>query len=103
VTLTVQRAALGVFVTHLADDLEPLPDEARVDGIFAEGLTTDLELEVDYQPRFETVGRSTPEFIVSRLVAGATDHSERAGYETLAESVGESAVQRTLADARWSG
>ncbi|MFC7133862.1 MULTISPECIES: MutS-related protein [Salinibaculum] len=103
VTLTVQRAALGVFVTHLADDLEPLPDEARVDGIFAEGLTTDLELEVDYQPRFETVGRSTPEFIVSRLVAGAADHSERAGYETLAESVGESAVQRTLADARWSG
>jgi len=102
VTLTVERGALGVFVTHLADDLEPLPDEARVDGIFAEGLTTDLELEVDYQPRFETVGRSTPEFIVSRLVADATDHSERAGYETLAESVGESAVQRTLADARWT-
>ena len=102
VTLTVERAALGVFVTHLADDLEPLPDEARVDGIFAEGLTTDLELEVDYQPRFETVGRSTPEFIVSRLVADARDHSERAGYETLAESVGESAVQRTLADARWT-
>jgi hypothetical protein len=102
VTLTVDRAALGVFVTHLADDLEPLPDEARVDGIFAEGLTTDLELEVDYQPRFDTVGRSTPEFIVSRLVADAADHGERAGYETLAESVGESAVQRTLADARWT-
>jgi hypothetical protein len=102
VTLTVDREALGVFVTHLADDLEPLPEEARVDGIFAEGLTTDLELEVDYQPRFETVGRSTPEFIVSRLVAGAGDHSERAGYETLAEAVGESAVQRTLADARWT-
>jgi hypothetical protein len=101
VTLTVDRMALGVFVTHLADDLEPLPAAARVDGIFAEGLTTDLELEVDYQPRFETVGRSTPEFIVSRLVADARDHSERAGYETLAESVGESAVQRTLADARW--
>ncbi len=103
VTLTVEKAALGVFVTHLADDLEPLPDEARTDGIFAEGLTTDLELEVDYQPRFETVGRSTPEFIVSRLVANAGDHAERAGYETLAEAVGESAVQRTLADARWSG
>jgi hypothetical protein len=103
VTLTVETAALGVFVTHLADDLEPLPAEARTDGIFAEGLTTDLELEVDYQPRFETVGRSTPEFIVSRLVANAGDHAERAGYETLAESIGESAVQRTLADARWSG
>ena len=102
VTLTVEKAALGVFVTHLADDLEPLPDAARTDGIFAEGLTTDLELEVDYQPRFETVGRSTPEFIVSRLVADASDRGERAGYETLAQSVGEQAVQRTLVDAKWT-
>ena len=102
VTLTVEKDALGVFVTHLADDLEPLPPEARVDGIFAEGLTTDLELEVDYQPRFETVGRSTPEFIVSRLVADASDRGERAGYETLAAAVGEKAVQRTLVDAKWT-
>ena len=102
VTLTVEKGALGVFVTHLADDLEPLPDAARTDGIFAEGLTTDLELEVDYQPRFETVGRSTPEFIVSRLVADAADRGERAGYEVLAESVGEQAVQRTLVDAKWT-
>jgi len=102
VNLTVERDALGVFVTHLADDLEPLPAAARTDGIFAEGLTPSLELEVDYQPRFETVGRSTPEFIVSRLVANATDRSERAGYEVLAQAVGERAVQRTLADARWT-
>ena len=102
VTLTVDRGALGVFVTHLAEDLEPLPERARVDGIFAEGLTSELELEVDYQPRFETVGRSTPEFIVSRLVAGANDRGERAGYETLAKAVGEQAVQRTLLDAEWS-
>jgi len=102
VQLTVDRGALGVFVTHLADDLEPLPPAARTDGIFAEGLTQDLDLEVDYQPRFETVGRSTPEFIVSRLVANATDRNERSGFETLAEAVGEEAVQRTLSDARWS-
>ena len=102
VTLTVERSALGVFVTHLADDLEPLPPTARTDGIFAEGLTTDLELEVDYQPRFETVGRSTPEFIVSRLVADAEDRTERSGFRTLAEAVGERAVQRTLSDAEWS-
>jgi len=102
VTLTVDQAALGVFVTHLADDLEPLPEAARTDGIFAEGLTQNLELQVDYQPRFGTVGRSTPEFIVSRLLADAGDKRERAGYETLAEAVGESAVQRTLADARWT-
>ena len=100
-TLAVERDALGVFVTHLAEDLEPLPSEARVDGIFAEGLDPDLELLVDYQPRFGTVGRSTPEFIVSRLVANATDRGERAGFETLGEAVGNEVVQRTLADARW--
>lgn len=102
VTLTVEREALGAFVTHLAEDLEPLPEVARVDGIFAEGLTPDLELEVDYQPRFGQLGKSTPEFIVSRLVAEATDRGERAGYEHLAAAVGEEAVQRTLADVRWT-
>jgi len=102
VTLTVDEDALGVFVTHLADDLEPLPAAARTDGIFAEGLDGDLELLVDYQPRFDTVGRSTPEFIVSRLVADADDRAERAGFRTLAAAVGEEAVQRTLADAEWS-
>ncbi|AQL41358.1 DNA mismatch repair protein [Halorientalis sp. IM1011] len=102
VTLTVDEDALGVFVTHLADDLEPLPEEARTDGIFAEGLDPDLDLSVDYQPRFGTVGKSTPEFIVSRLVANADDRKERAGFETLASAVGQEAVQRTLADAEWS-
>ncbi len=100
VRLTVDRGALGVFVTHLADDLKPLPEKARKDGIFAEGLDDDLELEVDYQPRFGTVGKSTPEFIVSRLLAGADDRTERSGFETLARAVGEEAVQRTLDD--WS-
>jgi hypothetical protein len=98
VRLTVDRGALGVFVTHLADDLKPLPEKARKDGIFAEGLDEDLELEVDYQPRFETVGKSTPEFIVSRLLAGSEDRAERAGFEILARAVGEEAVQRTLDD-----
>ncbi|WP_380676791.1 MutS-related protein [Salinigranum sp. GCM10025319] len=102
VSLTVDRDALGVYVTHLADDLSPLPEAARTDGIFAEGLTADLELNVDYQPRFGTVGKSTPEFIVSRLVANARDRTERQGFEALASAVGEEAVQGTLSDARWS-
>ncbi|PSQ55219.1 DNA mismatch repair protein [Halobacteriales archaeon SW_8_68_21] len=102
VTLTVDRGALGVYVTHLAEDLSPLPDAARIDGIFAEGLTNDLDLRVDYQPRFETVGKSTPEFIVSRLVANAGDRGVRAGFEHLAGAVGEEAVQRTLSDAEWA-
>jgi len=102
VDLTVDRGALGVYVTHLADDLSPLPPEARVDGIFAEGLTEELELRVDYQPRFGTIGKSTPEFIVSRLVADAGNPVERRGFEALAAAVGEEAVQRTLSDAAWS-
>lgn len=102
VTLTVEREALGVFVTHLAEDLEPLPAAARVDGIFAEGLTDDLELNVDYQPRFTTLGQSTPEFIVSRLVAQASDASERHGFETLARAVGQDDGQQTLADTQWT-
>ena len=102
VELTVERDALGVYVTHLAADLSPLPETARVDGIFAEGLNNDLELLVDYQPRYGTIGKSTPEFIVSRLVANATDRGVRGGFEHLAAAVGEEAVQRTLSDARWS-
>jgi dsDNA-specific endonuclease/ATPase MutS2 len=101
VDLTVDRGALGVFVTHLADDLSPLPPAARIDGIFAEGLTDDLSLRVDYQPRFGTVGKSTPEFIVSRLVANAGDRDERAAFRSIAVSVGEEAVQRTLSDTEW--
>ena len=99
VGLTVERGALGVYVTHLADDLSPLPPTARIDGIFAEGLTPELALRVDYQPRFGTVGKSTPEFIVSRLVADAGDRQVRQGFEHLAAAVGEEAVQRTLSDA----
>ncbi|WP_411963277.1 DNA mismatch repair protein [Haloferax sp. YSMS24] len=103
VNLTVERDAFGVYVTHLADELSPLPPEARIDGIFAEGLTDELDLRVDYQPRFGTVGKSTPEFIVSRLVANARDRAERAGFEALAAAVGEEAVQKTLSDAEFVG
>jgi hypothetical protein len=102
VDLTVDRGALGVFVTHLADDLSPLPASARIDGIFAEGLTDDLALRVDYQPRFGTVGKSTPEFIVSRLVANASDRDEREAFRAIAAAVGEEAVQRTLSDTEWN-
>ncbi|MFO7926700.1 MAG: DNA mismatch repair protein [Halobacteriota archaeon] len=102
VRLTITEGAIGTFVTHLANDLEPLPETARIDGIFAKGLTDDLELEVDYQPRFGAVGRSTPEFIVSRLVANADDRAEEAGFRTLAKAVNTEVVQRTLSDAEWT-
>ena len=102
VRLSIAEGAIGTFVTHLADDLEPLPETARTDGIVAQGLTDDLELEVDYQPRFGEVGRSTPEFIVSRLVANADDRAEEAGFRTLAEALDTGMIQRTLSDAEWT-
>lgn len=102
VSLTVDRDLLGVFVTHLADDLQPLPETARLDGIFAEGLDDSLKLRVDYQPRFGVIGRSTPEFIVSRLIANANNRTERAAFEKLAEALGTNIVQQTLAESNWS-
>jgi hypothetical protein len=102
VRLSIAEGAIGTFVTHLANDLEPLPASARTDGIVARGLTDDLELEVDYQPRFGEVGRSTPEFIVSRLVANAGDRAEEAGFRTLAAALDTDMVQRTLSDAAWT-
>lgn len=101
VQLTVDSDAVGTFVTHLADDLQPLPEQARIDGISAAGLRPDLSLEVDYQPRFGELGRSTPEFIVSRLLANADDRAERAAFGTLASALGTEVHQRTLTDARW--
>jgi len=44
---------------------------------------------------------STPEFIVSRVVANASDRAERGGFESLAAAVGQEAVQRTLSDVEW--
>jgi dsDNA-specific endonuclease/ATPase MutS2 len=102
VTLTVKYDAIGVFVTHLADDLEPLPGAARTDGIFAEGLDADLRLRVEYQPRFGVVGRSTPEFILSRLVADASDRRDRAAFERLAAGLDAPVIQRTLDDPQWA-
>lgn len=102
VTLTVDRGLIGVFVTHLADDLQPLPETARLDGIFAEGLDESLNLQVDYQPRFGVIGRSTPEFIVSRLIANASNRTERAAFEKLAEALGADLVQKTLSESPWT-
>lgn len=69
--------------------------------VIAVALQPNLTLDVDYQPYFETVGQSTTEFIVSWLVANASDRRKRAGFEALAEAVGEELVQQSLFDAQW--
>lgn len=48
----LESGTLVVVATHLGREIEPvLPEGARIDGIEATGLTDDLELEVDHEPR----------------------------------------------------
>ncbi|NJE42081.1 endonuclease MutS2 [Thermococcus sp. GR6] len=62
-----ERGFYVVIVSHLGEDLRRGLPFARVDGIEAKGLDENLDLIVDRQPKFGTLGRSTPELIVERL------------------------------------
>jgi hypothetical protein len=62
--IALERGFYMVVVSHLAENLEL--DFVRVDGIEASGLDERLELIVDRQPKFGTIGKSTPELIVER-------------------------------------
>ncbi|NJE84372.1 endonuclease MutS2 [Thermococcus sp. CX2] len=62
-----ERGFYVVIVSHLGEDLKRELPFARVDGIEAKGLDENLNLIVDRQPKFGTLGRSTPELIVERL------------------------------------
>ncbi|NJE47271.1 endonuclease MutS2 [Thermococcus sp. GR7] len=62
-----ERGFYVVIVSHLGEDLRRELPFARVDGIEAKGLDENLDLIVDRQPKFGTLGRSTPELIVERL------------------------------------
>ncbi|PKP59685.1 MAG: hypothetical protein CVT88_04825 [Candidatus Altiarchaeales archaeon HGW-Altiarchaeales-1] len=58
----------AVIVTHLsAQILKDVSKNIRVDGIEATGLDENLNLIVDRQPKFNKIGKSTPELIVERL------------------------------------
>jgi len=58
----------AVIVTHLSDEiLKYVSKDVRVDGIEATGLDENLNLIVDRQPKFNKIGKSTPELIVERL------------------------------------
>jgi len=58
----------AVIVTHLSDEiLKYMNKNVRVDGIEATGLDENLNLIVDRQPKFNKIGKSTPELIVERL------------------------------------
>lgn len=64
--LAQNENTLCVLVTHLGKEISQLT-RARVDGIEATGLDEHLELIVNRQPVFNTLGKSTPELIVEKL------------------------------------
>ncbi len=64
--LAQNENTLCVLVTHLGKEISELT-RARMDGIEATGLDEHLELIVDRQPVFNTLGKSTPELIVEKL------------------------------------
>ncbi|GAA0225063.1 MutS-related protein [Haladaptatus pallidirubidus] len=76
-----ERDVTGVFVSHLADEIRDVADEAvAVDGIEAKGLV-DGELVVERSPVKDHLARSTPELIVEKLA----DAGESGFYERLLE------------------
>jgi hypothetical protein len=66
VDLLGETESLGVFVTHMAEEVSQFA-AVRVDGIEARGLDEDLDLVVDRTPRIDYMARSTPELILERL------------------------------------
>jgi len=76
-----------VLVTHLGDEvISRLPD-IRVDGIEASGLDENFRLIVDRQPRFGTIGKSTPELIVKKLASIEKNKHKREIYERLLKAL----------------
>ena len=79
--LAENENTLCVLVTHLGKEISELTT-VRVDGIEATGLDEHLELIVDRQPVFNTLGKSTPELIVEKLFKKSMG-KEREIYEKI--------------------
>ena len=62
--------------------------KVRIDGIEAKGLDDDLNLIVERQPSFCTIGRSTPELIVEKLFRKANGDEKRV-YEAMLRRIKE--------------
>ncbi len=83
--MLVEKDDYAVVVTHLSEEiLKHISKEIRVDGITATGLDEKLNLVVDRQPRFNTIGKSTPELIVEKLYRKSSEgDEERKIYERI--------------------
>jgi DNA mismatch repair protein MutS2 len=57
-----------VIATHLGHEIQKvLPENSRIDGIEAKGLTDKFELIIDHNPIQNKLAHSTPELIVEKL------------------------------------
>ncbi len=65
--LSSQAGKDVVLVSHLGDVLSELCPQARIDGIEASHLGSDLELVVDRNPKIGVIAKSTPQLIVEKL------------------------------------
>jgi DNA mismatch repair protein MutS2 len=82
-TLHDSEGSIGVFVSHLAEQiLENTDYDIRVDGIEAKGLDANLNLIVDRTPRYNHLAKSTPELIVERLTR-SSDGDKKIFYQKL--------------------
>lgn len=64
----IQKNCFLVIATHLGYEIQKiLPENSRIDGIEATGLTEDFELIVNHNPVLGRLANSTPELIVEKM------------------------------------
>lgn len=86
--ILIENDDFAVIVTHLSDEiLKHVNKEVRVDGIEATGLDENLNLIVDRQPKFNKIGKSTPELIVERLYKLNKDKGKGKIYKRILEKM----------------
>jgi len=85
--LQENTSSCAIIVTHLGEEISELC-RVRVDGITATGLDDDLNLIVERQPEFGTIGKSTPELIVEKLFRKSKGDKKKV-YERMLEKLKE--------------
>jgi len=86
--ILIENNDFAVVVTHLGDEiLKYTNKDVRIDGIEAAGLDENLNLVVDRQPKFNKIGKSTPELIVERLYRLNRNEKEGEIYKRIFEKM----------------
>jgi len=86
--ILIENNDFAVVVTHLGDEiLKYANKDVRIDGIEAAGLDENLNLVVNRQPKFNKIGKSTPELIVERLYRLNRNEKEGEIYKRIFEKM----------------